>query len=246
MKRYTAGHTDIFGVPHEVASANTYKELLHEITEKETNPSPNRSDVLEAIKTREHTSSPWVREANYRLVVRFFDPGLPDSQITRVEIKQCFNTLDKVAEYVIRVSEDWDGILFTERQNGVETLDFIIGRQICTLDVDSIDLHVPHPEHLTVQEINSFVKDHYRTKELSDSMSDYGIPPVAEVLPSTAASIADCRNMQESLEQKLRSLVRLAHEEGFPQTSLAQLAGVSQPTIGRWLKENTDSSTDSA
>lgn len=237
MKRYTAGHTDIFGVPHEIASANTYKELLHEITEKETNPSPNRSDVLEAIKTHEHTSSPWVREANYRLVVWFFDPGPPDEQTEWAEIKQCFNSLDEVVEHVIKVSESWHESLSEECYQGTETINFILGRQNCTLDVNSLELHVPHPEWLTVQEINSFVKNDYHTHELLDTMG-YEVPPVAEVLPSTAASIADCRNMQESLEQKLHSLVRLAHEEGFPQTSLAQLAGVSQPTIGRWLKEN--------
>lgn len=241
MKRYTAGHTDIFGVPHEIASANTYKELLHEITEKETKTSPNRSDILEAIKTHEHTSSPWVREANYRLVVRFFDPGPPDSQTEWAEIKQCFNTLDKVAEYVIRVSESWHESLSAERYHGEETVDFILGRQNCTLDIKSLELHVPHPEQLTVQEINSFVKNNYHTNEIFDAAWDYEIAPVVEVLPSTAASIADCRNMQEALEKKLHSLVRFAHEEGFPQTSLAQLAGVSQPTIGRWLRENADS-----
>lgn len=243
MKRYTAGHTDIFGVPHEITSANTYKELLHKITEKETNPSPNRSDVLEAIKTHEHTSSPWVREANYRLVVRFFDPG---PLLEWTEIKQCFNTLDKVAEHVIKVSESWEKMLSPEHYHGTGTLNFLLGRQNCTLDVNSLDLHVPHPEQLTVQEINSFVRDHYRTDEPLDETGDHEISAVAEVLPSTAANIVDCRNMQEALEKKLHSLVRFAHEEGFPQTSLAQLAGVSQPTIGRWLKENIDSSTDSA
>lgn len=68
-------------------------------------------------------------------------------------------------------------------------------------------------------------------------LNDPDLTP-AEVLEELGASLAHFEANVAKVKAELKSRIRDAHAAGVPKVDIAQFAGVSRPTVDKWLAED--------
>ena len=235
MERYTAGYTDFFGVSNDIGSANTLSDLYRDITGEDSTEA-TRSDIIQAVKKKEPASeSAWVREAPLRLEAFLEDY---DSGKDRYCIFECFSSLAEAVEYIIvRYAEGADAD-FDCNSPGARSVPYTVDGQECDYFQDFESVTIPEPRDLTLNGVRDLL---LRTLEplerFKAGQNGYDLSCM-DLVPSPAFQVTMLAEAAAKIDEDLKDAVRKAHRTGIPQASLARLAGVSQPTIGRWVKDN--------
>lgn len=236
MKRYTAGYTDFFGVSNDVEAANTLPDLYRDIT-GEDNDKATRADIVQAVKKKESAAeSAWVREAPLRLQAFLEDYH---SGKERWHIFECFSTLAEAVEYIIphyigSNVEDLFGIEYSDD----EDFTYLVDGQTCRYQPSTETVEIPRPRDLTLNGVNDLMLRTIETPEKYEAVqSGYGLSCM-EIIPSPVFQVTMLTETAAKIDAEIKKSVRSAYADGVPQATLARLAGVSQPTIGRWVKED--------
>lgn len=240
MKRYTAGYTGHDGYPVTLAEGDSIVEVIVnlpfdgdviEYLVTTALPSEDEiSHIVEAIQKEEGTSG-WVREAPYTLEARCVEDGYWKVK-WQVSGSSLNDTISEVLYRSERFAKQVDNASFGGEQDvgfvdihvgsrrispsfAVSSEGFIItglsvGCEFSIEDVESLAIAYSNPE---------------------DGATD------ARVLMSATAEVEDAARRVKHAENVRLRAVRRAADEGVPQRALARLAGVSQATIGRWLKD---------
>lgn len=236
MKRYTAGYTDFFGVSNDVESADTLTGLYRDITDEDTTGA-TRNDIVQAVKKKEPAAeSAWVREAPLRLEVMMYD--LNDGGALCVRTLECFSSLAEAVEYIIvRYVEGADAD-FDCNSPGASGNLYIVDGQSCGYLQNTNRVTIPQPCDLTLNGVRDLM---LRTLEplerFEAAQNGYDLYSM-RLIPSPAFQVTMLAEAAAKIDEDLKEAVRKAHRTGIPQASLAHLAGVSQPTIGRWVKDS--------
>lgn len=67
-------------------------------------------------------------------------------------------------------------------------------------------------------------------------LNDPDLTP-ADVLEELGAALAHFEENVAQVKAELKTRIREAREAGVPKVDIAALAGVSRPTVDKWLKE---------
>ncbi len=231
MKRYTAGYTDFFGVSNDVYSADTLTDLYRDIT-GEANTDVTRSDIIQAVKKQESAAeSAWVREAPLRMQVSLYDPV--DGKMKRHTL-ECCTSLEDAVKYIITRHIEVADELRKWNFSGEDT--HLVDGQECKYIKESNSVHIPQPQDLTINGVRDLMLRALEPQEQFKS-ADCGYDfHCLEIVPSPVFQVTMLADAAAKIDADLKEAVRKAHSTGIPQSSLAHLAGVSQPTIGRWVK----------
>ena len=68
-------------------------------------------------------------------------------------------------------------------------------------------------------------------------LNDPDLTP-AEVLEELGASLAHFQENVAQVKAELKSRIRDAHAAGVPKVDIARFAGVSRPTVDKWLAQD--------
>ena len=227
MKRYTAGYTDFFGVSNDIGSANTLSDLYHDIT-GEDSEGAIRSDIIQAVKKKEPAAeSAWVREAPLQLQA-FLEDYTQGTE--RWYIFECFSSLAEAMEYIISryIGSNGDGERFT----------YLVDGQTCHYHSSTKTMEIPRPHDLTLNGVNDLMLSTLEPQERFEALESGCDLSCMSIVPSPAYQVTMLAEAAAKIDKDLKDAVRKAHRTGIPQASLAHLAGVSQPTIGRWVKDS--------
>lgn len=236
MKRYTAGYTDFFGVSNDVESADTLSDLYCDITDK-YNAEATRSDIIQAVKKKEPAAeSAWVREAPLRLMMRFTHLDNDGSDAGEC-ISECFSTLAEAVEFTIDQDIRDNEPPFHREFFDEEEVSYFVDGQQCRYILDSGEVHMPRTPQFTLRGVNDLITRTIEPK-IGQRIAENGGLALSYlgVVPSPAFRVTLLAEAAAKIDEDLKDAVREAHSTGIPQASLAHLAGVSQPTIGRWVK----------
>ncbi len=235
MDRYTAGYTDIFGVSHELATANTLDTLYERLTGSAAEEdAANRDDIVYMIRKKfPETTSAWIREAPLRLVVVLQDPEEEPRSLTY----GCFTSLEEVVSYLILNTpslRNYPDMVY--KGAGYATgSSVVVDGQVCEYDPETQTVTVEDPEELTVAGVLALAHLCYG-RDLEEE-GELGTAVVSiNLYQSDIFRVTHSHKMATRAEADLKQAVRSAYADGVPQATLARLAGVSQPTIGRWVK----------
>ena len=239
MYRYTAGYTDFFGVSNDVGSANTLSDLYCDITDK-YNEGATRSDIIQAVKKKEPAAeSAWVREAPLRLVMRFRNLDNDGSESGDC-ISECFSTLAEAVEYIIDQDiKDNVHPLHREFLDEEEEVSYFVDGQQCRYITDSGEVHMPRTPKFTLRGVNDLIT-HTIEPKIGQRVAEFQGLAISYIgiVPSPAFRVTLLAEAAAKIDADLKDAVREAHSTGIPQSTLARLAYVSQPTIGRWVKDS--------
>lgn len=236
MKRYTAGYTDFFGVSNDIGSANTLSDLYYDITGEDTF-GVTRNDIIQAVKEKEPAAeSAWVREAPLQLQVIMYD--LDNGGALCVRTVECFSSLAEAVEYIITWYVERADANFDCNSPGASGDLYTVDGQTCDYFQDTNSVTIPRPCDLTLNGVRDLM---LRTLEplerFEAAQNGYDLDSM-RIVPSPAYQVTMLAEAAAKIDEDLKDAVRKAHRTGIPQASLARLAGVSQPTIGRWVKDN--------
>ena len=236
MDRYTAGYTDIFGVSHELATANTLDTLYERLTGSAAEEdAANRDDIMYMIRKKfPETTSAWIREAPLRLVVELQDPEEEPRSLTY----GCFTSLEEVVTYLILNTpslRDYPDTVYKEAGYAAIS-SVVVDGQVCDYYSETQTVTVEDPEELTVAGVLALAHLCYG-RDLEEEENKGGTALVSiNLYQSDIFRVTNSHKMATRAEADLKQAVRSAYADGVPQATLARLAGVSQPTIGRWVK----------
>lgn len=235
MERYTAGYTDFFGVSNDVESANTLSDLYRNITGEDTDGA-TRSAIIQAVKKKEPAAeSAWVREAPLQLQAFLEDYNSDKEQW---HIFECFSSLAEAVEYIIVQYAEGADADFDCNSPAARSVPYTVDGQECDYFQDFERVTIPEPRDLTLNGVRDLL---LRTLEplerFKAEQNGYGLSCM-DLVPSPAFQVTMLAEAAAKIDEDLKDAVRKAHRTGIPQASLARLAGVSQPTIGRWVKDN--------
>ena len=235
MKRFTAGYTDFFGVSNDMESANTLSDLYHDITGEDASWATH-SAIIQAVKKKEPAAeSAWVREAPLQLQAFLEDYH---SSKERWHIFECFSSLAEAVEYIIVQYAEGADADFDCNSPAARSVPYTVDGQECDYFQDTNSVTIPQPRDLTLNGVRDLL---LRTLEplekFKAEQNGYGLSCM-DLVPSPAFQVTMLAEAAAKIDEDLKDAVRKAHRTGIPQASLARLAGVSQPTIGRWVKDN--------
>ena len=236
MERYTAGYTDFFGVSNDIGSSNTLSDLYRDITGEDSTEA-TRSDIIQAVKKKEPAAeSAWVREAPLQLEVWMYD--LDNGGALRGHTLECFSSLADAVEYIITRYVEGADANFDCNSSAARSVPYTVDGQECDYFQDTNSVAIPQPRDLTLNGVRDLM---LRTLEplerFKAAQNGYDLS-FMELVPSPAFQVTILAEAAAKIDEDLKEAVRKAHRTGIPQASLAHLAGVSQPTIGRWVKDN--------
>lgn len=241
MKRYTAGYTGHDGFPVVLAEGNNIAEVIvHLPFDDDVNGrlledafSPGNdatAKIVEAIK-KEEGATGWVRESPYTIEARYVENGY-----RKVKWEVSGTSINDVITSILYRSERFanqvDGASFGGEQD-VAFVDIHVGsRRISASFVTS-------SEGFTITGLLvgcEFSIEDVESLAIAYSNQEDGVTD-ARMLMSPAAEVEYAARQVEAAEKARLKAVRRASDEGVPQRVLASLTGVSQATIGRWLKD---------
>lgn len=239
MKMYTAGYTGHDGYPVTLAEGDNIEEVIgdlpFDVDVSDLPKYPGKTAIpriVEAIQKHEGSSG-WVREAPYTVMAGHTDePGswtvswrVSGSSLEEV-ITAILYRSDRFAEQVSDGTyngEVNDGLIDVHvgsyritayvslSTSGFDITGLSVGSGFAAADVESLALMYSNPEDET---------------------------NVALLTMSPTTAVEHAARLVSHYEQKRLKAVRRAADEGVPQRVLASLTGVSQATVGRWLKDD--------
>lgn len=242
MKKYTAGYTGHDGYPVTLAEGNNLPEVIINLPfDDDVNErlladafSPGNdatTKIVEAIQKEEGTSG-WVREAPYTVEAGCIEDGywkvkwgISGSSLNDA-ISAILHRSDRFAEQVDDASfggQQEDGLVdvhvgphritayYTLSSAGFDITGLSVGCEFSPTDVETLALLYSNP---------------------GEGVTD------ARLSMSATAEVEQAARMVENSENARLKAVRRAANEGVSQRVLARLTGVSQATIGRWLKDD--------
>lgn len=239
MKMYTAGYTGHDGYPVTIAEGDSVEEVIgglpFDVDVSDLPEYPGKSAIpriVEAIQKHEGSSG-WVREAPYTVLVGRSDE--PDSwsvswRVSGSSVEGVITAILYRSERFIEQVEDAtgdgevdDGLVDVHvgsrritayvslTSSGFTITGLSVGSGFAAADVESLALMYSNPEDDT---------------------------NVALLTMSPTTAVEHAARLVSHYEQARLKAVRRAADEGVPQRVLASLTGVSQATVGRWLKDD--------
>lgn len=240
MDRFTAGYIGHDGYPVTLAGGNSLPEVIvhlpfgddanSRILEDAFSPGSNATaKIMEAIQKAEGAAG-WVREAPYTLEARCVEDGY-----WKVKWEVSGTTFNDVITSILYRSERFakqvDDASFGGEQD-VAVTDIHVGSR----RISAFFATAPKGFEITGLSVgNEFSPEDVETLALMYSNPGDGVTS-ARLLVSPTAEVEQAARAVEHAEKARLNAVRRASEEGVSQRVLASLAGVSQATIGRWLK----------
>lgn len=241
MKMYTAGYTGHDGYPVTIAEGNSIGEVIEglpfavdvddlpEYPGKEAIPR-----VVEAIQKHEGSSG-WVRQAPYTVMAGVKDDPFSWTVSWRVSGSSVEDVISKILS---RSEFFWDRVADSTGHFELESaiLDVSVGGRIVEVSVTTSG------NGFSIAGITPKTAKVITADDLCDLAVSYSNPEdeinTAKVFMSPTTEVEHSARLVAHYEQERLKAVRRAAGEGVPQRVLASLTGVSQATVGRWLKDD--------
>lgn len=240
MKMYTAGYTGHDGYPATLAEGDSIEEVIAGLPfDVDVSDLPKNADkvaihrIVEAIQKQEGSSG-WVRQAPYTVVCGVFsDPEYDDF---RVSSRVSGASTEDVVATILRRSEKFLDMVAPTYFGGYGGSEFPV-----KVGARTVLAHVSYDEYkfsivgvssdgvITPDDLASFAVA-YASPE--DDVSD------AYTVMAPTTEVEHATRMVAHYEEERLKAVRRAADDGVPQRVLASLTGVSQATVGRWLKDD--------
>lgn len=241
MKMYTAGYTGHDGYPVTLAEGDSIVEVMHNLpfyvdTHGCKNPwSPGKDAIpriAEAIQKEEGVSG-WVRQAPYTVLVGH----ALDQETYTVSYRVSGSSLEDVIRallyrsdlFAIEVDNHADG-------SGVkdEVIDVFVGSQAISVFVTISDTGF---DITGISFGSEFTSADIKMLAIMYANPGDDANHVVLVMSPTAEVEQATKQVTHAENARLKA-VRRAADEGVSQRVLAKLTGMSQATVGRWLKED--------
>ena len=241
MKMYTAGYTGHDGYPVTLAEGDSIEDVVLNLpfefdAVKFLNTHGAGKDaipkIVEAIQKEEGVSG-WVRQAPYTVLVGHAE----DHESYTVSYRVSGSSLEDVTRALLHRS-----VLFAiEVDNRVDGSG--IKDEVMEVFVGSLSIGVYVTTSDTGFDITGIsLGSEFSSSDVKMLAIMYANPgddaSHAVLIMSPTAEVEDAAQQVKHAENARLKAVRRAADEGVSQRVLAKMTGVSQATIGRWLKED--------
>lgn len=239
MKMYTAGYTGHDGYPVVLAEGDSIGEVIEAlpfaVDVSAIDEYPGKAAIpriVEAIQKHEGSSG-WVRQAPFTAL--FTEMVSPDSYVVKRRVSG--TSLEDVTTEILRRSE----LFKIEADQCTLGANQTTGTATIPLGTHNIEIHVSLSENGF--NISGISAKHDLTTADVETLAIAYIDPDMDVtsvvirMSPTAEVEYTSRQVEVAEEARLKA-IRRAADEGVPQRVLASLTGVSQATIGRWIKDD--------
>lgn len=239
MKMYTAGYTGHDGYPVVIAEGDSIREVIEAlpfaVDVSDIDEYPGKAAIpriVEAIQKHEGSSG-WVREAPYTVLLGSIDDPFSYTIAWRVSGS---SLEDVITSILLRSERFFEQVVAATGDGEVDEalVDVFEGSHSVTARASCYSGRV-RIWGLSVSD--GFGRSDLETLALQYvNPDDYANFVQVDMSPTTAVEHA--ARLVSHYEQERLKAVRRAADEGVPQRVLASLTGVSQATVGRWLKDD--------
>lgn len=239
MKMYTAGYTGHDGYPVTIAEGDRIEEVIEglpfTVDVADLPEYPGKAAIpriVEAIQKHEGSSG-WVRQAPYTVMAGYTE--LPDSW--SVSWRVSGSSLEEVITAILYRSERFAEQVVDATGDG-EVNDGLVDVHVGSHRITTYVSLSASGFAITGLSVDSeFTATGVETLALMYSNPD-DVTNAARMTMSPTAEVEHAARLVSHYEQERLKAVRRAADEGVPQRVLASLTGVSQATVGRWLKDD--------
>lgn len=241
MKMYTAGYTGHDGYPVTLAEGDSINEVIHnlpfdvDLSSNDTNEITGKDAIPHIVKEIQEVegTSGWVREAPYTLILGSRN-DYDSYSVSRYVSGTSLN--DVVSEFLCH-SRLFEIEVKNHPSYGSSknfSVDLCAGSHLFKVYVELTDggfdiTGIAFGSEFSTEDVESLAYMY--------SDPDVGVDHVV-LRMSPTAEVEDAARRVKLAENARLKAVRRAADEGVSQRVLAKLTGVSQATIGRWLKED--------
>lgn len=241
MKMYTAGYTGHDGYPVDLAEGDFIGEVIEGLpftVDVDDLPEyPGKvaiPRIVEAIQKHEGSSG-WVRQAPYTVMAGYAD----ETDAWSVSWRVSGSSVEDVITAIVSRSDR-----FSNRVTMGDGDEFFGNAEIAIrAGACKVLVHVSGTEYGYGFNIVGVVVDgEVSASDLKALAVEYSNPEdgvnEADVFMSPTTEVEHAARLVSHYEQERLKAVRRAADEGVSQRVLASLTGVSQATVGRWIKDD--------